>query len=286
MDSFGKPWPTWRRHIRSEIGEAPSASSLTEIGRILRPTFFSTKSEVKEATDGQSESSNAGHAWEALVCWYLNLCLAGTRCVVIKKRSQTPEPVKQAITVTYGNTTANSESDLVAVTLPPCELTERDDACASIDHYNPAMQSLLDTAVANQIQETEVCVIQCKTNWNENAQIPMLWDMIYSAEKFVDDRVSVGSGAFGVTSLKSFRYAYATLPTNKIENFKEKSVATLRVRNLSGGNYWGLPSKNGVALELGQIFQRNFKGAIGQGWHANLADIASNLTDKYSYFRL
>ena len=33
--------------------------------------------------------------------------------------------------------------------------------------------------------------LQCKTNWNDNAQIPMLWDLIYNAQGFKISNISV-----------------------------------------------------------------------------------------------
>ena len=35
----------------------------------------------------------------------------------------------------------------------------------------------------------EINVIQCKTNWNDNAQIPMLWDMIYKVKYFDNNNI-------------------------------------------------------------------------------------------------
>ena len=45
------------------------------------------------------------------------------------------------------------------------------------DKFNIEVSNYL---CARDFDSFEIGVIQCKTNWNDNAQIPMLWDMIYS----------------------------------------------------------------------------------------------------------
>lgn len=35
----------------------------------------------------------------------------------------------------------------------------------------------------------EAHIIQCKTNWNDNAQIPMLWNMVYATKDFKENKI-------------------------------------------------------------------------------------------------
>lgn len=53
-------------------------------------------------------------------------------------------------------------------------------------NYLAALNILVDRD-ANSI---DINVIQCKTNWNDNAQIPMLWDMVYNAQSFKNKNTS------------------------------------------------------------------------------------------------
>ncbi|MCH1941641.1 hypothetical protein [Holdemania massiliensis] len=43
---------------------------------------------------------------------------------------------------------------------------------------------VLDAYVARDFYEIEKQIIQCKTNWNDNAQVPMFWDAVYAADRF------------------------------------------------------------------------------------------------------
>ena len=58
---------------------------------------------------------------------------------------------------------------------------------------------------------------------------------------------------------KRFSYALLTVPTSsKIPN--QNSVQVARIKNLTGGNYWGKESLDGVALSFSEYFGRNFSG--------------------------
>jgi hypothetical protein len=63
-----------------------------------------------------------------------------------------------------------------------------------------------------------------------------------------------------------------------MESFKPTSVSVARVKNLSGGNYWGLESAPGVALSLDYIFQANYPNGFVRG------NINNTLTDAIPSF--
>lgn len=271
-------WPSWRKHIHVLAGPKPNASTLLQsLGCDLESVF-------KQTTTGktQSTTSGAGSGWEALICWYLNLCLIGTRSVVLKKASHWPVPVRNALTVTYGTVKTNTESDLIALTFP---------ADAQLDSfassYSGKAKAALDSHIATLLGQIELCVIQCKTNWNENAQIPMMWDMIYSAKGFYASRAAVGLHGHSVHSMARFAYAFVTLPSNK-NHYTRDSMPVLRCSNLSGGNYWGRKSTNGVAGSVADIFQKNFTTgtqSLGQPWLNHLDAELAHLSTKYDYFQ-
>lgn len=117
------------------------------------------------------------------------------------------------------------------------------------------MLPILDALVARDFNEIEKHIIQCKTNWNDNAQVPMLWDAVYAADRFRNG-ITVGQNGYSIRNVDMFTYSFATVPTVKLEKIKKDSTCVLRVRNLSGGNYWGLPSQIGIADSLKEMLVR------------------------------
>ena len=59
----------------------------------------------------------------------------------------------------------------------------------------------------------EIGIIQCKTNWNDNAQVPMLWDMIYSAGGFRGRNITIGRNGYNIQNAQSFTYSFVTVPS-------------------------------------------------------------------------
>lgn len=238
LGTIQKVWPNWSPIIKKLCKKSETNSAeLQDIGNHLFDIFKST-------SDGRSQSdvSGGGAAWEALVCWYLNLCLLGSRTVVIKaKKANIPKCILDAICVNYGNFPSNTESDLLAVTFPT-----NDELDKIFTGTHSVLMDLISQVVEKQFIETEVAIIQCKTNWNDNAQIPMLWDLIYASDSF-SRNATVGSNGFSHKHLKKFTYAFVTVPTVTPDKFKSTSTAVMRVRALSGGNYWGLKSQSGIA---------------------------------------
>lgn len=295
MNSFKNAWPSWKEEIEHNI-ENLTPNNVVNLGDKLADVFRLTSVEGRS----QSTVSGAGNAWEALVCWYLNLNLIGSRTVVVKQsRLLIPEPVRQALIVSYGTFPSGTESDLIAITFPNTsnytmnkfDISIRGDDGETIPteigannrfNYKP----LIDELLSNDFSECEVGVIQCKTNWNDNAQIPMLWDMIYSSSGFVRDTISVGTSAFSIKNLNKFTYSFVTVPTVNKDNFKIDSTAVQRVRNLSGGNYWGHPSESSIAHSLKDMFGRIFSSASSEGLIARLKSELQHLDTKYSYFNL
>ena len=280
LGTMKKVWPIWKPYFQQITnGKPPSAKELQAIGDELYNIFKTTSS-----GRGQADVSGGGAAWEALVCWYLNLCLLGSNTVVIKsKKANIPPSISHAISVNYGNFSSNTESDLLAITFP-------DDLTLSVEFTgkHSELMELLSTVIESRFIETELGVIQCKTNWNDNAQIPMLWDLIYASSGF-SSNATVGSMGFSHTKLKKFTYSFVTVPTVKPEKFKPTSTSVMRVKNLSGGNYWGLPSQTGIASNIFNIIQSNFSTSHSRypnGWHKDIGNEISAMLKKENYFML
>jgi hypothetical protein len=242
MKSVDASWAAWKPLIEAHLGPNPTSKEIYSLGDKLGNVF---RSKVVTGRTNKAVSTG-GYAWEGLVCWYLNLLFHGTNVVVVKPIKQfLPKIISDALAVTISNIQTNTESDLVAFNVPNFQNV--------LDHDLDSIQA----EISANPQSTEVSVIQCKTNWNDNAQIPMLWDLIYSSNSFRVPNVSVGSNGVTLTSFKNFRYSFVTVPTST-GAFNQTSQCVLRVRNLSGGNYWGRPTSSGVSKSISEFCASNF----------------------------
>jgi hypothetical protein len=226
--------------------------------------------------------------------------LLESRTVVIKyKKNLIPTPIHEAISVNYGNVSANTESDLIAIMFPQKEeYTSLDKSKIRIASFDGGgivatntrkgefnYKEIVDNLLERDFNDCELGVIQCKTNWNDNAQIPMLWDMIYSSLGFSRNLISVGNSTFSIRNLKRFTYSFVTVPTSR-GPFNPNSMPVKRVHNISGGNYWGRPSKANVASSIKEIFGRNFSNSHSNGLRMSLTSSISKLDSHYEYFQL
>ncbi|WP_158970935.1 hypothetical protein [Paraglaciecola sp. L3A3] len=284
-NSARNSFPHWSESISKITNDRLSGEIIFNLGDHLREIFgTSSQGNTRVGENTNSSVSAGGAAWESLVCWYLNLCLIGSNVVVIKsKKDLLPRFVTDAIAVKYNNFKSNTEADLIYIAFPNVldwpEKNER-------ELFSQYFDRVLSTAFA--MKDISIGIIQTKTNWNDNAQIPMLWDMVYSAKGF-GRNVSVGSKGRSIESFASFTYSFVTVPSQKDvdKNYKVTSTAVNRVRNISGGNYWGLPTKNGVADSLNEFIGRNLsdyvQGSDLIGW---LDQQVALLDGDYSYFGL
>ncbi|MBQ5704790.1 MAG: hypothetical protein IIV49_06845, partial [Alistipes sp.] len=210
--------------------------SILDLGDHLREIFQSTRVAGRD----QGELSGGGAAWESLITWYVNLCCIGTRVVAVKKISQVPTPIKDAITVNYGSFSCTTESDITVIVFPDDEIFTHANT-SFLKRSGTINSTNLSQTVGRLFRNFEVGIIQCKTNWNDNAQIPMLWDLIYSAGGFGGRQISVGRNNYSIQMLGSgFTYSFVTVPSVRLDSFSPTSLSVKRVYNLSGGNYWGL----------------------------------------------
>ena len=85
----------------------------------------------------------------------------------------------------------------------------------------------------------------------------MLWDLIYNSDSRLTN-VSVGVNGLSPRSFRKFKYSFVTVPSNKIEKIKPKGVNVLRVKNLTGGNYWGRRSVSDIAASIKEFPSRHF----------------------------
>lgn len=76
------------------------------------------------------------------------------------------------------------------------------------------------------------------------------------------------------------------MPSVKLEHFKNSSLAVKRVYNLSGGNYWGLETKDGVARCVKEIFNNYRNGYDNSDIRRTLSDAIPLLRSDLSYFNI
>ncbi len=273
-NSFEKKWKDELQNKIIENGN--NGFALISLGNHLSDIFGLTKGEGREGANSQSSLSGGGAAWEGLVTWYLNIVLAGTRSVALKMNKRiVPSPFLEAISVSYSNHKTNTESDIIVITFPDITISPPEEN-EKLLHEN------IEAFSRENFSEFSLDIVQCKTNWNDNAQIPMLWDMLYSAETFNNKQISIGTTQFRIPALKNFSYSFVTVPTSR-GPFKTNSLSVLRVNNISGGNYWGKPSEKGIANSLTEIFNRNL-GHSCNDFIRNADKTLLKINDKYKYF--
>ena len=280
--SFGNCWSVWGPAIQNLVGANPTPQSILDLGDNLRGIFQTTGSTGRD----QSELSGGGAAWESLITWYVNLCCVNTRVVAVKKMGQVPTPIKDAITVNYANFSCTTESDITVIVFPDSPVYTQPNP-SLLKRNGSIDNNALSAAVATDFFNFEVGIIQCKTNWNDNAQIPMLWDMIYSAGGFRGRQISVGHNNYSIQALgPGFTYSFVTVPSVRLSNFTPTSLCVKRVYNLSGGNFWGLPTRNGVARSVKEIFQNYINGYEHRNIMITLNNAIPFLHNHLNYFRI
>lgn len=259
-------WPVWEDKLSHLTDDFSDAAKIHQIGNHLREVFFATNVGGRD----QGALSGGGAGWESLVTWYLNLVFSGTNAVAMRQsKAVVPQVLLDATTIRYGNHQTNTESDICVIVYPDDFKFPEPDA---------SFLDQLDTEVSRRIGDIELGIIQCKTNWNDNAQIPMLWDMVYRASFGPNTGIHIGKNGFSVRNLQRFSYSFVTVPSQKEGRMPSKStqMAVKRVSNLTGGNYWGCSTKTGVALSLSEIFDGNFSSAFKVNVRASVQTAMDN----------
>ena len=151
--TFSTAWEAWLPKIVVTLGADFKSANVLKLGETLSEVFKST-------ADGrdQSQVSGGGAAWEALVCWYLNLCLIGSKTVIVKsKKENIPNCVRESISVIYnGNFKSNTESDLLAITFP-----ENDELNSKFSSHK-VLIAKLNEVIESSFKETELTIINVK----------------------------------------------------------------------------------------------------------------------------
>ncbi len=250
-NSFNSSFEYWLPTLEQTLTDDPTAEGVWQVGERLRDAFRS-----RPAGRSQSDLSVSGTAFEGLLSWYLNLMLWGTNIVAARNNQKSvPESIRHSTTVMMGTTKSNTETDLVLFSVP----TASESSCEPLTGVER-----VDQLLSRNIKQASVVVLQAKTNWRDNAQIPMLWDWIYDVKEFQHKNIAIGVNGFSPRSFSRFAYAFATMPTapTGIEDGKPSALHVKRVQQLSGHNYWCARSKPGVALCINELPGMNFGAEI------------------------
>jgi len=270
IPSLRDSWSQFSSSIDAIVGSNPNANQIFLLGEHLS-TIFQSNSDSGRT---QSQVSGGGAAWECLVTWYLNLIFWGTDVIVTKQnRNSVPQVITESLCVTIANHQTNTESDIVIYSIP------------NTDNLAELNLDDIDKLIRADIKNVDLAVVQCKTNWNDNAQIPMLWDLIYNSTNFRIPNVFVGINGVKPTSFKNFTYSFVTVPTTTRTRFTSTNLAVLRVNSLTGGNYWGKPTQQGVALCINNFFGRNFGNYFNGGVQTHITNQINLDSNYYKRFR-
>jgi len=285
-------WDIWKQSINDILTTRFNETDIINIGDHLSNIFQTTGGDGRE----QGSLSGGGVAWESLVCWYINLCTVGSRVVAVRKMSLVPKPIQNAITVNYGNFACNTESDITVIVFPNFpeynspidELNFLDSQGVAVNNFHKTLLNpeLMDLLCARDFNNYEIGIIQCKTNWNDNAQIPMLWDMIYSANGFRGRNITIGREGYNIHQSNNFTYSFVTVPSNRRDLYSQDSVSVKRVTNLSGGNYWGKPTAPNIARSLKEIFINNYLSGYRTDIRNDIKKAIPFLSTELKYFNL
>lgn len=211
LRKVGASWPKRRSRLISTFANPrhPTQSELLDLADHLSEAF-----RLDIANDrSQNTLSGGGSIWQALVCHYLNICLAGTDAIALSKKF-VPECIKSSLKVSYtSSASVHADLDVMVVYIP---------GISKAPSRSRGNRQALARFVCEHFSDLSVIVVQAKTNWNDNAQIPMLWNFIYklaAAGTIPQNGFSIGSGSWHLKELRSFSYAFVTVPTNKLDTY-------------------------------------------------------------------
>ena len=106
----------------------------------------------------------------------------------------------------------------------------------------------------------------------------MLWDLVYNSNVNLPG-VSLGIEGVNTSSVNSFKYAFVTVPSNQISKFSPNSVCVLRLKNLTGGNYWGNQTLRDVATSIKELPNRHFPNYFLGGVSQHLEELVMQNPD-------
>lgn len=254
-------------HIQGEV----TPRALVDFGDFLSNAFQSQG----QGDRTQGALSGGGYVWSALITWFLNLGYMGTEAIAFCGSSFVPKSIQDAVSVNYNNTSVGSDMDVVVIGMPG--VNEQPAA-----RSRAAMKRAVNDYCEEQFGELAVTIIQCKTNWNDNAQVPMLWNLLFKQARrgvIPENGYTFGRNNYNLRNFRHFSYAFVTVPTSGggPDGFDPQKLPALRVQGMTGGAYWGFPSKRGVCRSIKEFFNHQY--GIAGGVMPNVDDVGKAYCD-------
>jgi hypothetical protein len=266
---------------------------LISLGGVIRDVFRSNKTNARggvSVSESQSAMSAGGTSWERMVVWYLNALGSGLNMIALNKKGQSsflPVSFLDAFCVTVNNASTSSDLDVVALNwIGSGNQDWMDEVFDSNKKYDmKRAKKIFINLVDSYPDNFSVCVLSTKTNWNDNIQTPMLWNLVFT-KGFHHPLVSVGRNQCSTEQFGYFSYGFATVPTSRYQSFTHKSTPVIRASTFSAGSYWGLPADESKRmLPLSEIFGNRTMMPTGRDVGENLFDFLSEV-DGREAFRL
>lgn len=299
-DSFEKSFKCWSAQIE-KLAPAHTTRERLDLGDHLHEIFNQTAPPEGEEKRSQSSVSKGGKNWEALVCWYLNICTVGRNTVVVPPiKDLLPQPILDAVTIQIGAFSFSQEPDLVALSFPNLSeyQIDKEEICINDTHGKRVLttsqqekyplMSVMNALVARDFGEIGVHIIQCKTNWKDNAQAPMLWDAVYHMKNNTDSplNLTVGKNNYSVQHAKANTYSFVTVPTGNMNDLKPTSAPVVRLSHLSGCVYWGNKSQEGIASSIKEMLDSTLSDGSDRSTIDTMDEILQpSLSTTYKYFQ-
>jgi hypothetical protein len=231
--------------IKQLLGPSPQGQDVLRLGEHLSAIFRSGASTPK---GGPSAST----AWEMLGVMYMNMVLHGTQFICATNVSANiPESIRRSMDLVVQGGRTNGGGGVVTFSVPESTRWDR------TSHLKAMEQS-----IGNDPEQVQVAVVEFRTRFSDNAQIPMLWDWLYTLikpEDIIEQGYRVGSRGLSPMSFGNFSYSFVTVPTNTTAPVTADALPAVRLSTLSGGAYWGKPTLDGVAMSCAEFFTTSLK---------------------------
>ena len=259
-DTFMENWQKrgYREKITKHLGSEPAKEDMLSLGSKLSSMFSS-----EGATRDQGNVSSAGNTWLRLVCWYLNLCLIGTRSFATISSDLIPARVNEAMKLKFNGDSIAGSKEIVVIEYVGSETpTVCLPATRVINYRSIFMNTIKDFLNNIKPSDTRVIMVAAKTNCSDMVAVPLFWAFCYKGNRQDVFDIKVGTSESNPEMLVdgALKYAYVTVPTGRPERVERGQIpgaSTLKKLNLlDGGFYWGRPASNSVK-SISEFFKAN-----------------------------